>query len=283
MSSSGSRTPSLLQDRVGRLLDDRRARVVVLVDAVAEAHELDAVLLVLDLLDEGVDVAAVLEDAVEHLEDRRVGATVQRAGEGVDARGDGVEEVGVGRADESHRRRRAVLLVVGVQDEELVEGLDHVGVDVVVRRRDAERHPEEVLLEGELVVRVEERLADALLVGVGRDRRQLGEEADRRDLDVLLVERVEAVLVEGAERRDRRRQDRHRVGVAREAVEERLEVLVQHRVLAHPLGEAVELGLRRQLAVDEEVGHLEEAGLLGQLLDRVARGSAGCPRHRRCR
>ena len=120
------------------------------------------------------------------------------------------------------------------------------------------------------VVGVHERLADALLVGVGRDRRQLGEQAHRRDLDLLVVERVEAVLVERAERRDRRAEHRHRVGVAREAVEEGAQVLVQHRVPADGVLEAAQLVARRQLAVDEQVGDLDEGRLLGQLVDRVA-------------
>ena len=45
-----------LEDLVRVTLDDRRARVVILVDPVPEAHELDAGLAVLDLLDEGLDI-----------------------------------------------------------------------------------------------------------------------------------------------------------------------------------------------------------------------------------
>ena len=49
-----------------------------------------------------------------------------------------------------------------------------------------------------------------------------------------------------------------------------LDVLVHERVdrdLVRPL---VELRLRRQLAVDEQVGDLEVGRLLGELLDRIA-------------
>ena len=44
----------------------------------------------------------------------------------------------------------------------------------------AEVQPQEVVDEAQRVVGVEERLADALLVRVGRDHRQLREQADRR-------------------------------------------------------------------------------------------------------
>ncbi len=131
--------------------------------------------------------------------------------------------------------------------------------------------PQEVLDEAEGVVRVEERLADGLLVRVGRDRRQLGEQPDRGDLDLLGVERVEAVLVEGRQRADRAGQHRHRVRVAGEAVEEPLEVLVQQRVPADPARRtrrAASAG--RQLAVDQQVATSRKVLVLGELLDRVA-------------
>ena len=47
-------------------------------------------------------------------------------------------------ADQAHGRGRAVLLVVGVQDEEQVQHLDHVLVDLVRLGRDREHHVEEV-------------------------------------------------------------------------------------------------------------------------------------------
>ncbi len=150
-----------------------------------------------------------------------------------------------------------------------VERLDERRVDLVGLGREPERHPQEVLGERQRVVGVEERLPDGLLVRVCGDGRQLRQQPDRGELDLLLVEGVEAVLVEGRQRRDRRRQHRHRVRVAGEAGEERLEVLVQHRVAADPVLELGQLVLRRQLAVDQQVGHLDEGGLLGQLLDGV--------------
>ncbi len=191
--------------------------------------------------------------------------------EGVDPPGgDRGEEVGLRGADEPDRRRGAVLLVVGVQDQQRVDGLGHDRVDLVGLRGEAERHAQEVLHQAQRVVRVEERLADGLLVGVGRDGEDLGHQAHRRQLDGVVVERVEAVLVEGGQRADRARQDRHRVASRGEAVEEALEVLVQQGVPADVAGERVELRLRGQLAVDEQVADLEEAGPLGQLLDRDA-------------
>jgi hypothetical protein len=62
---------------------------------VAEAHELDALLLVLHPLDERVDVTAVAVDLVEHLQNGLIGATVERAPQCVDATGNRREQVGL--------------------------------------------------------------------------------------------------------------------------------------------------------------------------------------------
>ena len=133
------------------------------------------------------------------------------------------------------------------------------------------------------VVRVEERLPDRLLERIGRDRGQLGQQADGGQLDLLVVERIQRVLVVRAQRIDRTGEHGHRMRVAREAVEEPLQVLVQQRVPLDLGGELLELIRCRQLTVDQQVADLDEVRLLGELLDRDSRGSAESRRRRRCR
>ena len=160
--------------------------------------------------------------------------------------------------------------MVGVQDQQQVQRPHDFRVHLVWLGREAERHPQEVLHQRQRVVRVEERLADRLLVGIGRDRRQLGQQPDRGQLDLRIVERVQRILVVGAQGVDGAGQHRHRVRVAREAVEEPLQVLVQQRVPLDLGGELVQLFLGRQFAVDQQIADLDEIRLLGELLDRVA-------------
>jgi hypothetical protein len=111
-------TPGDLEDVVGRLLDDLRPRVVVLVDAVAEAHQ--ALVALLHALDEAgmFSLDSMRLSMPQH---RLVGAAVQRAVERGDAGGDRRVRVDLRGAHRPDRVRRAVLLVVGVEDEEDVE------------------------------------------------------------------------------------------------------------------------------------------------------------------
>nr|CRL73585.1 hypothetical protein CPGR_01123 [Mycolicibacter nonchromogenicus] len=160
--------------------------------------------------------------------------------------------------------------MVGVQDEQHVQGADHLGVGFVGLGRQTERHPQEVLHQGQRVVRVQERLAGRLLVGVGGDGGQLAQQPDGRQLHLVVVRRVQRVLVVGAQRVDHAGEHRQRVGVARETVEEPLQVLVQHGVPLDPAGERGQLVRGGQFAVDQQVADLDEGRLLGQLLNRVA-------------
>src|SRR6185369_3823326 len=69
---------------------------------------------------------------------------------------------------------------------------------------------------------------------------------------------------------DHGRQHGHRVRAGRIAFEELLHVLVQEAVAGEALAEVGELGLARQVAVDQQEAHLREPRLAGDLFDGVA-------------
>jgi len=67
---------------VRSLFDDAGTRVEILVDAVAEAHQAERVVLVFCLFDPLLEAAAVFPDGFEHLDDRLVCTAVERPPEG---------------------------------------------------------------------------------------------------------------------------------------------------------------------------------------------------------
>jgi hypothetical protein len=88
------------------------------------------------------------------------------------------------------------------------------------------------------------------------------------DLKMILVHaRVEQLGIEATDGVNHRGEDGHRVGVAGEALEVVLQVLVQEFILREQVGEAFKLGAVRELAHDEQVGDFNEGGLLGEFLD----------------
>ncbi len=81
---------------------------------------------------------------------------------------------------------------------------------------------------------------------------------------------VQAVVIEGRQGADGADHDRHGMGVAAEALEEAVELGVQHGVPRDALLELFVLGGVRQFAVQQQVADFQEVGLRGQLVDRIA-------------
>ena len=214
---------------------------------------------------------SIAADAGQHLDHLLVGPAVAGAVEGGAGGGAGRVGVGVRGPDHPHGRGRAVLLVVGVEDEQDVERLGQHRVGLEAGLGHLPHHREEVGREVELVVGVDEGHPHAEPVGRRGQGGHLGDEPD----DLLVArDRVEDLLgveIEGRQGGHRRDQHPHGVGVVVEPLEEPLaHVLVDEGVHGDLALPDLELVTGRQLAVEEQVGDLEVGGLLGQLLDRVA-------------
>ena len=157
MSSSGF-LPVTSNTRSAMRLMIVGARVVRLVDAVAESHQ--PALAALDPLDERRARCSIEPISASILQHRLVGAAVQRPVQRRRRAGERRIRIGMRAADAAHRVRAAVLLVVGVQDEEDVErALEH-RVRLVPRLGHLEQHVQEVAGEAQLVVRQHVRAAD---------------------------------------------------------------------------------------------------------------------------
>ena len=109
-----------------------------------------------------------------------------------------------------------------------------------------------------------------MLVG-GRDNRgQFRDDPMREYLAVARIVDVGRVMVERGHRGDHGGDHRHGVRVVVKALEEAQELLIDHGMAGDRGLKGVQLVLARQVAVDQQLRDLEKAGLLGQLLDRVA-------------
>jgi len=91
----------------------------------------------------------------------------------------------------------------------------------------------------------------------------------RRHHPCFRVGDVDAVVIEGAQCADRADHHRHRVGIPAEALEEALELLVDHAVVHDQIPEAGQFRGRRQLAVEQEIADIEEIGVRRKVFDRV--------------
>ena len=247
------------------------ARVIIFIDAVAEAHQLDIGVLVLDLVHELAHFGDTPHslDVFQHVQAGFIRAAMRRAPQAGHAGCDGGERVGARTAAEPHGRCRGILLMIGVQHKDAIErALDH-WIDLVVLAGVGKHHVQEVARIAELVLGVHVGLACAVFVGHGHQRGHLGNQADGGDFTVLRVVDVGAVVVEGRQCADQAGHDGHRVRIAPEAAQEKLHLLVDHGVVGHAFGE-VGLGCCiGQVAVQQQVAGLHEIALGRQLLDRI--------------
>ena len=209
-------------------------------------------------------------DLAQHLQHLLVRAAVQRAVERRRRRGRRRVRVDLGAGHAPHRVGGAVLLVVGVQDEQHVQGpLEH-RVRVVLGLGHLRHHVEEVARVGQVVVGVRVGQAPGVPESEGGERRHLGDEP--HDLLLLIgrvVEGVTGLGIEGGQRGQGAYQDAHRVRVVVEAVDELLDVLVHVGVVGDLVGPRHRLFLVRQLAAQQQPGHVQEGRAARELLDRV--------------
>jgi hypothetical protein len=104
----------------------------------------------------------------------------------------------------------------------------------------------------------------------GGEGGHLRDQADDRHVLLGLALEVLGGRVERGQRAHGGEQHRHRVGVVAEALHRLLDVLVHIGVVGDHVHPVVEGVLGGQLAVHQQVGDLEVARLLAQLLDRDA-------------
>ena len=157
-----------------------------------------------------------------------------------------------------------------MQDEQRVERFLQDGIWLVADLGDALHHREEVAFgEREVVVRVDIRHPHVVAIGEGGEGRHLGDQPIALQPPVVLVVDVLGLGIESRERPDSADQHPHRVGVVAKTFDEGLHVLVNEGVGDDLVREVLELGRVGQFAVQEQVGDLEVARVLGQLLDGV--------------
>ena len=242
---------------VAGLFHDLGARVEVLVHAMTEAHQLERIILVLGLGDEGFDVGYIA-NLIQHAQHGFVGATVSRSPQRGDAGGDTGEGVGTGRAGQAHGGSRGVLFVIGVQHEDAVHGAGQHRIDRFDLCRRVEHHVQEVFRVAQLVVGVHQRLTHGILVDHGGDGRHLGDQANGRDFTVLRVVDVQRVVIEGGQGTHHATHDSHRMAVTTEAVEEVLQLLVHHGVVLDGAVEFLLLFRGGQLALEQQIAGFEK-------------------------
>ena len=160
--------------------------------------------------------------------------------------------------------------MVGVQDEQDVQGTLEHRMGAVFHFRGLEHHVQEVARVAQIIVGVRVRHAYGVPVREGGQRGSLCDETHDLVAAGLLFEDPLRFGIERRQRGHSAHEHAHRVRVVMEAVDELLDVLVDDGVVRDLEYPRVELRGRGELPVEQQIGGLEERALLRELLDRVA-------------
>ena len=236
-----------------------------------KAHQAVTLAAILGRRDEAGTVIVLVVNGLEHLHDGGVGATVQRSGQGIDAGGERSKKVRAAGTNHAHGRGAAILLVVGVHQQNEVERLGDLGNRHIILIWLREHLVQEVIAERQ-VFGMKEWQAARMAVDHRADRADFGNSHRRREVELLevLLEIVGGEMrVMRREGTDDGRQHRHRGGIFRETLENLLHLRLDGGVGAQEVAENLPLFLARQFAVDDEVGGLDEIAVPGELVDRI--------------
>ena len=231
-----------------------------------EAHQQHFALL--HPLDKARDILHIA-DFGEHTQHFFVGPPVQRTVQRRRRAGHGAVRIGVARSNVTHHRSGAVLLVVGVQNEEHIQRLGQHRVRFVIALIHIIEHVNEVGRVAQLVVGVVVRAANAMTVGKRRHGGQLAQDAPDVLKAQLFVVDLLGVWVEGGKRRQRRDQEAHRVCVIAERLHQPRQVFVDVGVVHHLVLPVCKLVFVGQMAKDQQVGHFQKTALFRQLFNGV--------------
>jgi len=203
--------------------------VEVLVDPVTEAHELEGIALVLGAGDVFAHPGNVA-DFFQHLQAGFIGATVSRAPQTGDTGRDTGEGIGTGGASQTHRGGGGVLLVIGVEGENHVQGVDQHRIRDIGLAGGAEHHLHEVGGVVQVVARIHQGLTAGVLVSQSHDGGHLGHNAVKADAAMFRVGEIVGFVIKGGQGADHANHYCHGVGVPAEALEELHQLFVHHRV-----------------------------------------------------
>ena len=256
-----------MEHLVGRPFNDAGSRIVILVDAMAEAHQFE--LAGLDLLDIGGDVV-LRADHIEHLQNFLVRPAMQRAGKRGCGGRRGEERVGLRTGYGAHSVGAAVLLVIGVEDEEDVQSARDYRVGLVLGLHHLPQHVHEVLGVAQVVVGIHVRESQAVPVSIGGDGGHLSDEAQNLKPAHLRIENVFSFRIHRGKRRHRADQHAHGVRVVAETFQKLLGGFVKHGVVGDIVHPVFQFRCGWKLAVEKQVSHFEKCALFRELLNGIA-------------
>ena len=252
---------------IGHLFDNSGARVIRFVNPVSEPHQ--TAFSPFDFLDKVRDVL-LAPDLSQHAQHSLVRAAVEGAVQGGGCSCDRGIGIRVGASRAAHHVGAAILFVVGVENEQHLQGAFENRVGPVLQLGHLEERVEKIPGVAQVIVGIGKRETHTVPVAKGGDRGHFGNETENLLAPRLCVEDILGFRIERGQRAHDAQQHPHGMRVVAETVDKLLDVFMQQGVvldIVHPLVELRPIG---KIAIEDQVRRFEIGALLRQLLDGIA-------------
>ena len=160
--------------------------------------------------------------------------------------------------------------MVSMQNEDTVDGAREHIVDLVFLTRNRKHHAHEVGRIGQIVARINVGFAHRILVSHGDKTGHLADELHGSHGSLLGIEQVAALGIERGHGSDQAGQNRHRMCIAAEPLQEEMHRLVNERVVHHEVLEVFLFFCVGQFAFEKQITDFKVVAVAGELLDRIA-------------
>src|SRR4029078_10496135 len=159
--------------------------------------------------------------------------------------------------------------MVSVKDKKLSHGFGEGGGDVVSPPWHRKAHMQKIRRVFQLVLWINERLADGIFVSHCSEGRHFCYHVDTCHLALRLIFVIDRVVIESRECPDHTDHYRHRMRIAAEPGVESGHLLIHHSVLDDAMFKRGVLLGSRQIAVEQQVTRFKKGTMLRELFDRI--------------
>ncbi len=158
--------------------------------------------------------------------------------------------------------------MVSMQDQDAVHGAFQHRIHFVLFARRGKHHVQEVTRIGEIVARIDKRLADRIFVTHRCHRRHFRKQTECCDFAVALNVYIQRIVVKRSQCTSDTAHYRHRMRIATEAVEQAGNLLMNHGVAGNRGTELIKLFLVWCFAVQQDVADFQIVRVGRQLRNR---------------
>ena len=159
--------------------------------------------------------------------------------------------------------------MIGMEDENLIHRLFNERINNIFFGGHTKGHPQKVSGIAEVILGINEGLTKRIFIRCRSNCGHFRDQAMRSNHPLMGISDISRIVIESRKRANNAAHDRHWMRIAAETPIKLHKLFMQHRVARDGVREFIKRRFVGQFAVQQQVGDLHKARLLGQLTNWV--------------